>query len=199
LKKQKLTDKQLAEWIAKQAEEPGLVSLDLRENQLTHVGVEALAKAKIGVATSLMLSQNPIGDRGAKAIAAGTERFHGLEILYLKDCKISAVGARALMDPKTGLKGLWEIELSDNPIGDAGVEAIAKNGHTSMLSGLYLSNVGMTDRGARALAASPHLGKLKSLYVDGNKLTPAGIQALKESPGFPKCTPYFGEKKDGAE
>lgn len=194
LKKQNLTDEQLVKWIAEQPEARELISLDLQENKLTHVGVEALAKAKIGTATALFLSKNPIGDKGAKAIVAG-DRFFSITILYLASTKITAAGVRALLDEKTGLKWIWELDLSNNPLKNAGVEAIAKSSCTKTMTSISLSNVGMTDKGARALAASPHLGKLENLYVDGNKLTPAGIKALKESKSLAKCEVYVGEKK----
>lgn len=195
LRRQNLTDQQLAAWIAERPAAKELISLDLRENRLTHVGVEALARAQIGTATSLLLSENPIGDRGATAIATARKRFFSVNILYLANTKITAAGVRALLDEQSGLKWIWEIDLSNNPIGDAGVEVIAKSANTQTMRSMTLSNVGMTDKGARALAASSHLGRLEDLYVDGNKLTPAGVKALKASTGLAKCTVYVGEEK----
>ena len=51
MKGQKLTDAQLVAWVAGQ-EARGLFSLDLRDNKVTHVGVEALGKARTSPARS---------------------------------------------------------------------------------------------------------------------------------------------------
>jgi hypothetical protein len=187
MKRQKLTDAKLISWIASKTDSGGLCTIDLRENQITHKGVEALAQAKICQVTGLTLDHNTIGDAGARAIAAGP-RFTMTNFLYLKKTGITAVGMRALFDGKTRFQHLWELEASDNKLGDDGVAAIAASACFKSATGLYLSNVGMTDKGAKALAASPHLRKLRTLNVDGNKLTAAGVTALKKSPNLAKCT-----------
>jgi hypothetical protein len=125
IKKQNWTDQDLAKWIAEKPKPERPMLLDLRENKLTHVAVEQLAKAKtkIGRVISLTLSQKPIGDKGARTIAA-TERFGALDLLYLADTKITAVGVRALLGDKSVVR-ISALHLNNNPLGDTGVVALA--------------------------------------------------------------------------
>lgn len=102
---------------------------------------------------------------------------------------------------------LRTLDLSQNPIGDEGVEALARGAPLGLLDALSLRGVGLTDRGlarlasarwapsslslgdnaigdegARALAASPACARLRRLDLAGNGLTDEGVEALAASP-----------------
>jgi hypothetical protein len=88
---------------------------------------------------------------------------------------------------KADIGAVYTLHLSRNPLGDEGVEAVAKSERAAQLTNLYLDRVGMTDRGAEVLAESPKLAGLLYLAVGGNELTEAGITALENSPHLKKC------------
>jgi hypothetical protein len=106
---------------------------------------------------SLTLDHNPIGDRGAAALAASRCLSH-LEFLWIVECAIGDEGARALAD-SPNLPGLRHLGLSDNRI---------------------------TDGGAGAFAESPHGAALRhlTLYQQQEKLGPAACEALKARFGY---------------
>jgi len=187
LRKRNLTDAELTKWLGTLDDSHGPTSLDARDNQLTAASVEALGKSKLEVFEVLMLSGNPIGDAGAKLIAAG-QKFFPLDILWLEDTKLGPASVDALLGPSSKLRFVRDLSLSGNPIGDAGVVVLANSEKAKTLSNLYLSNVKMTDRGAKALASSPHLASLERLDVTDNALTKDGVAALKDSPHLAKTT-----------
>jgi uncharacterized protein (TIGR02996 family) len=86
------------------------------------------------------------------------------------------------------LPKLESLNLSGNPIGDAGLEALAASPSFATLTELILRADGIPeiDRisglGAAALARSPHLSKLESLDLSGHNLNDAGFIELAESP-----------------
>lgn len=109
----------------------------------------------------------------------------GLIQLDFSGNKLTAASVEALT--KVDIGSVYTLQLSRNPIGDDGVELVAKHKRTEELANLYLDHVGMTDRGAKALAASPYVASLLYLAVGGNQLTEAGVAALKNSPNLTKC------------
>jgi hypothetical protein len=66
-----------------------------------------------------------------------------------------------------------------NPIGPAGVEALANSPHLAQLASLDLRCDGIGEAGARALLASPHLRRLY-LSILGDGLSPETLNALRE-------------------
>ncbi len=73
------------------------------------------------------------------------------------------------------------LDLSRNPIGDAGAVALAGSPHLGCLTHLHLQNAGVGDAGAAALADSPHLRGLELLSLRGNPVGYAGAVALAAS------------------
>jgi len=143
----------------------GLISLDLRDNQIGNAGARALVP--LTGLTSLHLSVNQIGDEGARALAALTR----LTSLDLGANKIGAEGARALAT----LTRLTTLDLGDNLVGDEGARALATlTGLTSLDLGANL----IGPEGARALAALPGL---HSLALGHNKIGDEGAYALLDA------------------
>jgi len=115
----------------------------------------------------------------------GKQNRVGLIQLDFSGNKLTAASVAALNRADIG--SVYTLKLSRNPIGDEGVELIAKHERSERLANLSLDHVGMTDRGARALAASPFVSSLMYLAVGGNDLTEAGIAALRKSPHLKDC------------
>ena len=99
-------------------------SLDLNKlglRELSRELLEAIAE-HLPELKSLNLSNNRIGDEGAKAIAATVSPQ--LTSLYLDDNSIGAEGAKAIAEH---LPQLTSLDLGRNSIGDEGAKAIAAN------------------------------------------------------------------------
>jgi uncharacterized protein (TIGR02996 family) len=118
---------------------PHLTVLRLGDNAMGPEAVEVMAASEPGCLQTLDLHRNPLGDRGAAALA---------EAPFLRT--------------------LASLDLSSCEVGDAGAAALARSPHLAGLRLLELNRNRITDRGARALAASPHLVRLEALGLEGN-------------------------------
>jgi Ran GTPase-activating protein (RanGAP) involved in mRNA processing and transport len=193
LRAQDFTDQRFLDWLATQEPGHGLIGLNLEQNQLTEVALRALAESGLGAFHTLLLADNPVGNKGMTALASAPA-FHGLTILYLADTGITATGLADLFGSDSILGFLIDVDLTGNRIGDEGARVLAQSPHTGHLTHLYLDNTGMTDVGARALADSPHLGALEYLSLGDNELTEAGVAYLLEQARFAETADvYFGD------
>jgi hypothetical protein len=78
---------------------------------------------------------------------------------------------------------VWHaLELADDPIGDAGAQALAQSPHLGKLTTLDLAGNLIGPEGAAALAASPHLAGLTALHLGYDFIGPEGAAALAASP-----------------
>lgn len=178
---QKLTDTRLGELIAAGTFHSDIVEVELPANQITGAGVAALLDSPIERLQVLDLYFNPIGDAGARAIAA-SPKVKGVNRLRVSYGGLSLDGLRALVGPDSVLVGPTQLDVSGNPVGDAGVEAILESRLAPHLRELGLRETGLTDTGARALAGAEVLSGLERLTIGRNALTDAGRKALRESP-----------------
>jgi internalin A len=140
----------------------GLTTLNLSENQIGDDGARALAN--LTNLASLDLSLNQIGDHGARALA----NLANLANLDLSHNQIGDDGARALAN----LANLASLDLRHNQIGDDGARALSSLASLSSLD-LSLNQIG--DDGARALA---NLANLANLYLGDNRIGTDGARAL---------------------
>jgi len=124
-------------------------------------------------------------DEGFAAWLAEQRENIGVLQLDFSGNRLTAASVKLLLESRIG--AIYTLQLSRNPIGDDGVEAIAQSPRTRQVANLYLRGVGMTDRGAAALAASPEVASLLYLALGGNRLTETGIAALKNSPHLEHC------------
>jgi len=97
--------------------------------------------------------------------------FRALRVrhLYLSDCPISDIGARALQLVDT----LRTLHLKGTQIGDDGVAYVAK---LPILESLWLSHTRVTDRGLESLGRLQHL---KQLELNDTSVTDAGLSHLQ--------------------
>ncbi|MCB9766319.1 MAG: hypothetical protein H6739_41470 [Alphaproteobacteria bacterium] len=159
----------------------GLEVLDVARNGVGPKGAAALSRGPVAEGLkALYIESNPLGDAGATALVGGT--LGPLEILHAGWCEIGPEGATALANAP-GLRGLHELLLSSNPIGNTGGVALA-GADLPDLEKLYLSHTSLDDSAAAAFAAAGGLGALTHLNLDGNGLTDDGAKALAASPGL---------------
>jgi uncharacterized protein (TIGR02996 family) len=114
-------------------------------------------------------------------------RLSGLD---LSGNELQADDVRSLLSPH--LSGLRRLDLSDNPIGPAGVKALAASPHLAGLRRLALRGVRMGFEGARALAGhvdypqvyakAVNLSGLVALDLRVNRIYEEGVTVLAHSP-----------------
>ena len=182
-----------------------LEHIELLHCSMAPVGAQHLAQA-LCVNTSvkiLKLSDNPLGDKGAKALAemlggngaesSGTVNTT-LEHVDLSDCSIGPVGAQHLAQALCVNTSVKTLQLSDNPLDDEGAKALAEmlggNGAESSgtvnttLEHVDLSNCSIGPVGAQHLAQALCVNtSVKILQLSDNPLDDEGAKALAEMLG----------------
>ncbi len=156
----------------------GLVKLFLVAGQIGSDGAEVLADGSLPHLEELTLRGNPIGNRGALALARFVQA-RGDPCLDLWNTGVTAEGLAALAESGL-LAGRDELWLDYNPIGDAGVSVLAGCRDLAGLRNLLLWDVGMSDAGARALLDSPCLPAEMALHSSSNAISPEMETALRE-------------------
>ncbi len=156
---------------------PDLVSLSLSDEDLTAADVAALAAAPgwAGL-VELELSRCRLGDDGAELVARAAPP--GLVRLVVDGNGIGPRGARAL----ARLRGLRELHLSGNPLGDGGLAELAAGLPDLRILHLAEAQVGPT--GAAALAHAAFTPALVELDLGDNPLGERGGAALPALPGL---------------
>lgn len=157
-----------------------LVSLTAYRNQLGCDGIVALVSSPLAERLSILELQNAaIGDRGVTALAQSPllDRLLGPG-LNLSMNPISEAGAEALA-AATRLEGFTELILRECRVGDSGAKALAGSPHVANLAYLDLFKNRVGDAGARALADSPHLTNVRELSLHDNVITAKGAAALR--------------------
>lgn len=149
----------------------GLKVLDLGQNPLDADAIDALAAASPALA-ELSLTQAPIGDAGAAALARSTIRPTHLR---LDLCGLTELGVRALVEAGA-LAEAASIGLGGDPIGDAGAAALSAL--AARPGTLDLSYTGLGPAGLSALLASEVLGECSYLSLIGDPLGAAGYERL---------------------
>lgn len=153
---------------------PELHTLSLESTDVGPESMKALQSATgIGPLLDLNLRGNDVG--AAAAIAVSRAKWsRGLVRLNLARCKCAA---GAVLGSAAQLRSLQQLDLTDNPLNPAGVEALM-GGEWPELTDLNLSGTSAGDAGARALARSGVLGRLVSLSLARCGLTAEGFAAL---------------------
>lgn len=170
----------------------------LEEHEVLHMsdkGVNDDDCVALGRALSLIrpetlrrvyMTRNKLTSKGCAALAGGCAACPNFEVFYAQK---NAIGDEGLAGLARSLKPtrVWQIVLSENEIGDAGVKALAQaigegSGFAS-LTHLYLDqNKGISDEGAVALAAVLHrLPLLEMLGLHKCSIGDTGIRALADA------------------
>ena len=183
-----LVDDDLAMIVKQIILEKKCTELWLYRNKLTSNGMPLLASSLINNTTlkSLDLSFNRIGDLGVCALADVLLPAHhsSLRILYLSHAGVSDDGAKHLAELLKTNMTLAELWLSDNEIGDGGVQSLAQvlACQNKTLKFLSLSmNSSVTDSSIDALLLMFEQNRtLKSFWLTDCSLTEAGKTKLRE-------------------
>ena len=181
---------------------PSLTDLDLSRTALGAEGAVALSRASsLGSLRRLVLSHNPIRDGfgalarshllrslvalglgetqlrdgGARALAA-VDGLDALAELDLHGDEISPKGARALAGLRS--RALSQLRIGRNPLGSAGVAALAKGGLLRSLRELELEETNLEDDGIEALLADGVSDRLLRLNLRGNPLSDRSVERL---------------------
>ncbi|EGD72320.1 hypothetical protein PTSG_00339 [Salpingoeca rosetta] len=137
---------------------PFLDTLNLKFNNITGKGAAALGAALPSAhhLQSLDLSGNPICDSaGMEDLCMGLSAAKGLRVLTLRDVRLKGAGTTALGKLLVALPTLHELDLSRNPIGDSGMDNIAKGlAACTSLRTLTLANVQLNNDGVVHLASA---------------------------------------------
>jgi hypothetical protein len=105
----------------------------------------------------------PLGDEGITALAASPHLLHMSHTLSRRG--ITAATLPALLD-SPHLPQLRRLDLSHNPLGDAGAAILAAHPALLHLDRLLLARTGITLDGVRLLAHSPHIRNLTTLHIE---------------------------------
>lgn len=135
-----------------------LKELNLTDNQITHVGITALARSTLlNSIKTLNLDENPsLGKEGAQALTL--HALDHLEELYLAGCNIGNEGVRALTFSST-LKPK-KLDLSSCQIKPSAVRELIASRILDRVENLYLranKSIGNTSAQAIAQTKLPHL------------------------------------------
>ena len=104
--------------------------------------------------TRLYLQHNPgLGDKGLEELAGVLQKNKSLEVLNLAGCAVTDIGAAALAEYLPNTTNLKKLYLYNNEIGYIGAMALAEliENHPALLQELFLWDNPLTDAGLEAL------------------------------------------------
>ncbi|XP_061125356.1 NACHT, LRR and PYD domains-containing protein 3-like isoform X4 [Syngnathus typhle] len=168
--------------------------LELEWCNLSKKSCEALASVLSSPCSlrELELSDNDLGDDGLEALAAGLAKPQcALQVLKLRECNLRKKSCEALASVLSSPCSLSELDLSDNDLGDDGLEALAAGlaKPQCALQVLELKKCNLSKKSCEALASvlsSP--GSLRELDLSDNDLGDDGLEALAAGLAKPHCT-----------
>jgi uncharacterized protein (TIGR02996 family) len=151
----------------------GVTELRVRSNDITDV--EAFRQSTGAGLVRLDLSENAIGGSGAAALAA-SPRLAGLACLELDTCEIFEDRVRWLSSAPFW-RTLCRLDLSRNPLGRRGAQALERAGAPVRLHDLRLADCDLDFNAADVLARIPWLAGLQRLDLSRNNLSRGGLFA----------------------
>jgi uncharacterized protein (TIGR02996 family) len=151
----------------------GVRELRLRSNDIT--AVEAFRQSQGAELLRLDLSDNAIGDRGAAALA-GAPRLEKLACLELDTCEITG-DALGWLSCAPFWRTLCRLDLSRNPLGRRGAQALERAGASVRLHDLRLVDCDLDFNAADVLGRIPWLAGLQRLDLSRNNLSRGGLFA----------------------
>jgi uncharacterized protein (TIGR02996 family) len=129
----------------------------------------------------LRMSRCYIGSGGTQALAKGP--CSNLKVLDLTQNNVASAGVDAL-SRMSQLASLTHLDLAANVVQDDGATALGRSPHLTGLAHLDLGYNGITEVGVRALASSPQHSNLTDLNLTGNHIGPGGAAQLASWSGL---------------
>ncbi|XP_025771185.1 ribonuclease inhibitor isoform X2 [Puma concolor] len=171
-------------WLAGTLLMAGWACSSLRNCCLTDTGCEVLPDALRSLPTlrELQLSDNPLGDAGLQLLCKGLldPQCH-LEKLQLEYCNLTAASCEPLAAVLRAWRHVKELVVSNNDIGEAGVQALCRGlvDSACQLETLKLENCGLTPASCKDLCGVvASKASLQELDLGDNKLGDQGIATL---------------------
>jgi ribonuclease inhibitor len=171
----------------------GLRTLWLWECDITTEGCRELCRvlrAKQSL-KALSLAGNELEDEGAQLLCESLlEPGCQLESLWVKTCSFTAACCSHFRSVLTQSQSLLELQMSNNNLGDAGVQELCQGlGHPGcVLRVLCLGDCELRNSGCSSVAAALLASRsLRELDLSNNPLGDPGIQQLIESLRQPDC------------
>ncbi|XP_051864843.1 NACHT, LRR and PYD domains-containing protein 3-like [Pristis pectinata] len=167
--------------------------LGLGWNRLTDSGAEDLASALSTnrSLTVLDLDSNELGDSGMKLVSAALRDPEcKIQELRLGRNRLTYSGCEDLASALSTNRSLTELELSENNLGDLGVNLVsaALRNPECKIQKLWLGRTRLTDSGAKHLAAALSTNRsLTELELSGNKLEDSGVKLVSAALRDPEC------------
>ncbi|MCA9526725.1 MAG: hypothetical protein KC549_10585, partial [Myxococcales bacterium] len=158
-----------------------VMALDVTQSPIGDDGARALAQSPhTGKLKSLWLDRTGITDAGAQALGAASLP---LVELYVGYNPIGPDGLKALLAAPAA--DYFILRLSFTRVGDAGAALLAQSPRLPKLQRLELTAAGLTDAGVRALLSSPGLERLDTLELGHNAAGPRAIEPLLDADKLP--------------
>ncbi|XP_017898553.1 PREDICTED: ribonuclease inhibitor isoform X1 [Capra hircus] len=158
--------------------------LSLQNCCLTEAGCRVLPGALRSLPSlrELHLSDNPLGDAGLRLLCEGLlDPQCRLEKLQLEYCNLTAASCEPLAAVLRATRDLKELVVSNNDIGEAGVQVLCRGLAESacQLETLKLENCGLTAANCKDLCGIvASQASLKDLDLGSNRLGDAGLAEL---------------------
>uniref|UniRef100_A0A673TGS6 Ribonuclease/angiogenin inhibitor 1 n=1 Tax=Suricata suricatta TaxID=37032 RepID=A0A673TGS6_SURSU len=139
----------------------------------------------------LSLAGNALGDEGARLLCESLqEPGCQLQSLWVKSCSFTAACCPHFSTMLTQNKHLAELQMSDNKLGDSGVQELCQglSQPSATLRVLWLGDCDVANSGCTSLAALLAAGRsLRELDLSNNCMDDLGIRRLMESLERPDC------------
>ncbi|XP_063049124.1 NACHT, LRR and PYD domains-containing protein 12-like isoform X2 [Engraulis encrasicolus] len=170
-----------------------LETLRLSGCQLTDTCCEVVANA-LQSANPLLemdLSNNALGDSGVEFICKGLSSPHcKLQTLRLSGCQITDTSCEVVANALQSANPLLEMDLSNNALGDSGVEFICKglSSPHCKLQTLRLAGCQLTDKSCEFVAnALQSANTLLEMDLSENALGDSGVEFICKGLSSPHC------------
>ncbi|XP_006877048.1 PREDICTED: ribonuclease inhibitor [Chrysochloris asiatica] len=143
--------------------------------------INSALKANLSL-TELVLGNNELGDTGVHRVLQGLQGPDGkIRKLSLQNCSLTAAGCTELPRVLRSLPTLRELHLSDNPLGNEGLQLLCEGLRDPQcrLERVQLEFCNLNAQGCEMLAGVLQArASLKELVLSNNELGQAGVQAL---------------------
>ncbi|XP_076152251.1 NACHT, LRR and PYD domains-containing protein 3-like isoform X2 [Alosa pseudoharengus] len=138
----------------------------------------------------LDLSHNDMRDSGVQLLSMGLSSPHcKLQTLRLADCKLTDTSCEIVASVLQSPNSLQQLDLSDNDLGDFGVQLLSKGLSSSncKIQTLRLSDCLISEKGCGFLVSTPFPSHLKELDLNYNYPGESGLKLLSARLEDPVC------------